>query len=227
MRTLLFRLHALFQPATWRDERGMATYLTALFAGAGLLFTMVIFIQFTNEFGTRQVSQNGSDAASLAAAGFYADGLSIKYPVPPLVGFCDEPRRSVHKRAVAMYQGYYRGFIGAGRGGAMAEAAHFARRNTTSVDRFSSSITGRWPEFNYTHRYTGSIFPPTLVKLRTLRPYESRSGQTHDVPAYASAVAYLKRMGTTVDYSFTDGTCLYWVVQYEYAWKVSLVDDDR
>lgn len=233
---------------TIHEESGLATYLTGFALSIGLLAVMMLFSSWMELYVVRRFAQNGTDSASLAAAGFYADSLSTPFPpVPylnPLVASCpsvgvptiEQVRDRIRREAVLAYQSYYTTYAFSAQGAALAEASSFASQNKNRhvASAFRVRIeAGRFSDLHHEHRDTGIILYPIRVWTETIRDYTSRTGQDQEVPGYASGTAFIDKVERPVDSPIpstvifdpqTGVPCTSWTVQYTYKWQVRLVD---
>lgn len=228
-------------PTIWQplhEEAGLATYLTGLFMGIGLLLTISIFLAVLLLNGSRALAQNGSDAAALAAAGVYADALSNAHLAAVegwswrLIGACYEPLVTAELRAIQNYRSHYQQQVMALQGVARSEAARFAQANFARLDqgRFQAAI--RFVSPTLQRFVQGVLFNPTRIKIRSTHRFATQSGQQHNAPAYADAAAYLTEATAVVRMIVHHPECGKYGgprphVQYRYRWQVTLVDDRR
>lgn len=234
-----------------QDESGLATYLTGFALTIALLALMLIYIPWMGLHTSRRIAQNGTDAAAHAAAGFYADSLTGRFPLTgytnPAVAFCtsrpgpslSEVRDQTRYEAVQLFQRYYEGFAIGAAGAARAEASNFARQNKT--DHVASSFRvgierRRFSDLHHRHRDTGITLYPIRVHTEVLRDYVARTGHVPQAPGFASAVAYIDDVDRTIDMPIPSSMlfenfypfppCTSWLSQYDYKWQVRIVDKD-
>lgn len=234
-----------------QDESGLATYLTGFALTIALLALMLIFLPWAGLHTSRRVAQNGTDAAAHAAANFYADSLTGRFPPPgytnPTIAFCvsrpgptlTQVRDQTRYEAVQLFQTYYEGFAFGAAGAASAEATNFASRNSTDhvASQFRVGIErARFSDLHHRHRDTGITLYPIRVHTEVLHHYTSRTGHNPQTPGFASAVAYIDDVDRTIDTPIPSTVmfetfwpfppCTSWLSQYDYKWQVRIVDKD-
>jgi len=232
-----------------QDESGLATYFTGFALTIALLALMLIYMPMMGIHNSRRVAQNGTDAAAHAAANFYADNLTGRFPPPgytnPSIAFCTsrpgptltQVRDRTRYEAVRLFQAHYTTFAFGARGAAMAEASRFASKNSTALvpSTFRVGIeAARFSDLHHRHRDTRIMLYPIRVHSEVLHNYSSRTGHNPRTPGFASAVAYIDDVDRTIDTPIPSTVmfenywpfppCTSWLSQYDYKWQVRLVD---
>ncbi|MFN8487654.1 MAG: hypothetical protein U0350_08695 [Caldilineaceae bacterium] len=238
-------------PAWLQEEAGLATSLTMIALAMGMLALMLIFLPSMHNYTARRFAQNGSDAAAHAAAGKFADDLSINYGSLPNVPYVElsmawcpsvevptltEVRDQARRRAVELYQLYY-GLQVQAAAGPRAEANRYASANSNQLKQFAATVAMTQPNFNYLHTPTNITLYPILVDATTERQFSEWTGSTFQAPGAASAVAYITKVEAVTDTPIphpwiydpaaeAEGVlipCTTWEVMYKYSWEIALV----